>query len=689
MLVHPLVSIIIPLCDSEKSFEKALQSALNQTYPSIEILLITDQANEKLFDQAKDMILYWQKNNCCRPERKIHYLTHENQGIISCINEGLQKAKGDYLTILPPQDYFHEQRIEKIVKKMHVSGLHLAFTRVVGRDKNDALLPLDHPWKIHYERLIFDIIETPTLEMNFLNENIAFSIGNLIFSKKLFNTIGRIHDYKFLYNLDFILRAIHQFEISFINDNLYFQKILDNDTAVKESKPYKDELNKIQMDYFLRTYQQEHCNPHAPKQEAWFQRQYVEQQTLRKTNLLEQLVDHPANSHALITNSKIENKNSPPSSKKITLITQNLTLGGGVPQLVLDLSKILSLSGYQPKVLSFSDGSMRTEFEKNNIPVQILPKFFKWAEKNSKIKKLFSLLLLTFYLHMKTEKQIIINSSSASQFALPFALCSKFKQLIWYVHESFSPIVYLNSAFEQRLLKKAVNKKTFNFWFGSESTKSIWQSAIGVEGKVMYWSGISSTGKTETRQKPIKNLLAIGTVNRRKGTHYLIDAFIDCVKNKRISEDVTLTIIGIPKNIDLISGEIILKVYEHHLQNRIKLISCISAHEMEHYYKESDLFLQTSTLECLPLSLLKAMSAGIPIISTDVNGCIEAITHEENGYLCPPFSSRALAEMIGKAVCHSSQTQEMGLKGQQTFNEKFCLSITGNAIIQELNAEKI
>lgn len=680
----PLVSVIMPLGDNENFIHQSLTSILDQTYPNIEIILVTYDSHDKSLEIAKSTIQDWKKNPSSKV-REIQFFKQDSGSIVSAINHGLENAAGNYLTILPPQDYFHPQRLEKLIEKMTASKLHLAFTRVMGIDLNNLSIPFDNLWKIRYEETLFEMINAPTIEANFLNENIAASIGNLIFSKKLYQEMGGFNDFHLFYCLDFILRSIPNFEISFINENLYYFRVTQSDETINETKIYKEELKQVQLDYFKNFYQTARANHHAPSQEKWFNKFYIAKQKLHQPDLLEQLIHKSDRIEEAVTNPCLEKK----SKKKttISLIVQNLTLGGGVPKLVLDLCKSMSLAGYSPSVLSLNDGPMRSEFEKINIPVTILPYFLQWAIKKGKIKKGLSLLLMILYAHFKTGRHVIINSASAWMFALPFALFSKFKKITWYVHESFSPIVYLDSGLQKRLLKLALNKKTFNFWFGSESTKNIWHSAIGVDGQVKYWSGIHHKIPSTSQPNPIKKLLAVGTVDMRKGTHHLVDAFIDCVKNRRIAEDVSLTVIGFPKHIDLFAGEIILKIYAHHLQSRIKLVACISADEIDQYYQDADLFLQTSLLECLPLSLLKAMSEGIPIISTDVNGCSEALSHQQTGYLCRPFSSIALAETIQEALANVEKTHEMGLKAQKTFNERFCLDITVHEILKELKAE--
>ncbi len=683
-MFDPLVSVIIPVFNNEKSIQEAILSVLNQTYSPIEIIIIDNGSQDKSLELAQALTKDW-KNIENKAIRNVQFLRIEHQEISKALNYGLKHASGNYLTILLPNDYYHHERIEKLVHKAVKASLHLAFTRVIGLGLNNQTLPFDNHWKIRYEKSMYNIIEFPTLETNFLNEDTSASAGNLFFSKQLFETIGDFRNFKILFSLDFILRAIPYFEISFINESLYYLRINKNDELINESELYKEELKQLRLDYFLNTNAVQRINSNAPSQKEWFNQLYIAKYRLHLSDLLEQLIQKP-DSNIIVDDLICENIPLPSKlNEKITLVTQNLSIGGGATKLLLDLSKGLLVAGYSPSIISLNDGTMRSEFEKFKIPVHIVPSILKWSEKNGKIKKGISLMLFMLYSHFKTSRKIIVNSASSHLFALPFALFSKFKDLTWYIHESFSPIVYLKSGIEKRLMKKAIDNNTFFFWFGSESTKNIWHSALGVSGKVFHWSGIKSKNSSLSMPKPIKNLLAVGTVNIRKGTHHLVDGFIHCIKNQMIAEDVILTIVGFPQQIDLICGNIILKVFANHLQSRIKLISCTSEKEMNGYYEKADLFLQTSLLECLPLSLLKAMADGIPVISTDVNGCVEAIQHGESGYLCRPSSSLALADTISEAIVNFEKTHAMAKNAQKIFNEKFCLDITMDAIIKEIS----
>lgn len=677
-----LVSVIIPLKDNHQFVLQALKSLCDQTYPHLEILIscfgMTKQNLDLIETHIKSEYSLQVEN------RFIRFLYHEKGTLSVAINQGLQAAKGEYVTFLNPEDLYHPERIEKLMRKMVASNLDFAFTRIVGVDSKHQLADFDHPWMLWYHNEMFNIIHSRTLESKFLLNNIAVCLGNLFFSKKLIETIGSFKNLKTCYTLDYIFRAMQKFEINFLNEDLYYFRLYESNPKREGLVIDEGELNQLRLDYSIQVAKEQPLNAHAPtlNQLNIFRKQLKLNELLKSFVQTSQQITH--NEIPFYVKSKTHSQKS---NQKITLVTQDLVVGGGAPKLLLDLAQDLKAQGFCPKVFSLADGPLKKEFQKQEIPLFIIPKnLLNWTKKQGKIKRLFSLFKAFLYLYFRTDRHVIINSAASWPVALPFTLFSPFKKITWYIHESYSPVVYLDTGLVKKMLKKGIQKNTFSFWFGSESTKLLWKTAIGVTGKVMYWSGIKKVEQVSYQSLPIKNLLAIGTSHPRKGTHYLVDAFIFCIQNRLVEEEVCLTIVGIPEPIDDFNADLILKVLANQLQHRIKFVSCLSAEEIRTYYHAADLFIQASILECLPLSLLQAMSQGIPVISTEVNGCKEAIQHEVNGYLCRPFSSIALADAVAQAVKNPEKTRQMGAVAQTSFNEKFSLEITMQEILKEMKS---
>lgn len=100
---QPLVSIVIPLYNGSNYVEKALQSALAQTYKNLEIIVVNDGSNDN--DAGKEI--------CLRYIDKIVYFEKENGGCASALNYGIQKARGEFISWLSHDDLYEPTKIEK------------------------------------------------------------------------------------------------------------------------------------------------------------------------------------------------------------------------------------------------------------------------------------------------------------------------------------------------------------------------------------------------------------------------------------------------------------------------------------------------------------------------------------------------------------------------------------------------
>ena len=73
-----------------------------------------------------------------------------------------------------------------------------------------------------------------------------------------------------------------------------------------------------------------------------------------------------------------------------------------------------------------------------------------------------------------------------------------------------------------------------------------------------------------------------------------------------------------------------------------------------------DLYVCSSVKEGFPYSLLEAMNAGLPIVSTNVGGIPEMITDGQNGILVPPKNPSALADAIKKLIVSPELAAKLG-----------------------------
>lgn len=87
-----------------------------------------------------------------------------------------------------------------------------------------------------------------------------------------------------------------------------------------------------------------------------------------------------------------------------------------------------------------------------------------------------------------------------------------------------------------------------------------------------------------------------------------------------------------------------------------------------------DLSVLTSLHEGLPNSVMEAMSAGIPVVATDVGGTRELITDCVTGFLVPPADSTALAERINRMIEQDQERALIAARGREFVLSNFGMS---------------
>lgn len=104
----PLVSIIIPIYNSELFLDSCIQSAINQTYSTIEIILVNDGST----DGSASIIAKYQELDA-----RIVTIDKKNEGLPLARKSGLDVARGKYIQHLDSDDSLLVDAIEALVNK--------------------------------------------------------------------------------------------------------------------------------------------------------------------------------------------------------------------------------------------------------------------------------------------------------------------------------------------------------------------------------------------------------------------------------------------------------------------------------------------------------------------------------------------------------------------------------------------
>ncbi|MCF2638636.1 glycosyltransferase family 2 protein [Fusobacterium varium] len=125
-----LVSVIIPVYNSEKFIKETLNSVLNQTYKNIEIVLIDDCSK----DNSENIIKQYQNNN----KNIIYFKQAKNLGAGHARNKALELAKGRYVAFLDSDDIWFLEKIDKQLALMRKTNTSFCYTAIemIDEDSN-------------------------------------------------------------------------------------------------------------------------------------------------------------------------------------------------------------------------------------------------------------------------------------------------------------------------------------------------------------------------------------------------------------------------------------------------------------------------------------------------------------------------------------------------------------------------
>ena len=101
-----LVSVIVPVYNSEKYLKECVESILNQTYTNIELILVDDGSG----DLSGEICREYEKK-----DQRVIYIHKENGGVSSARNTGMRIAKGEYIAFVDSDDFISEDMFSNLI----------------------------------------------------------------------------------------------------------------------------------------------------------------------------------------------------------------------------------------------------------------------------------------------------------------------------------------------------------------------------------------------------------------------------------------------------------------------------------------------------------------------------------------------------------------------------------------------
>ena len=203
---NEMVSVIIPIYNTQKYLKRCMDSVIEQTYQNIEIILIDDGSSDNSLEICKK----YQEN-----DKRVYIISGKNCGVSHARNLGIDKAKGKYLYFVDSDDYLANEAIEKMLIEYKMRNNQLV---IAGYKEIENNLVKEKNWGKQ------EITNERAKEL-VLHEN---GVGGYLWNKLFVASLIKKNDIKFQEDISvwedvlFVMQYLNQCDnVIIINDCIY------------------------------------------------------------------------------------------------------------------------------------------------------------------------------------------------------------------------------------------------------------------------------------------------------------------------------------------------------------------------------------------------------------------------------------------------------------------------------------
>lgn len=247
--MEELITVIMPVYNSEKYLERAIKSVINQTYKKWELICVNDAST----DNSLQILKKYESDKI-----KVKSL-EKNSGTAIARNEALKLAKGRYITYLDSDDYYDYRKLEKQIKFMQHNDYAFTCTSYSFINEDGKTKQIIIPQKLTYKEYMKNTRLIPTAIM--------------IDTEKIEKNKLYMENIKIAEDTKTWLRILKKGEIVYgLRENLAYYMQWENSKSrnkIKAAKAvweiYKEEVGRIKAVYYFGWYAFNACKKRIKK----------------------------------------------------------------------------------------------------------------------------------------------------------------------------------------------------------------------------------------------------------------------------------------------------------------------------------------------------------------------------------------------------------------------------------------
>ncbi|MDE7025099.1 MAG: glycosyltransferase family 2 protein [Paramuribaculum sp.] len=142
---RPLVSVLVPIYNTEQYLKRCLDSITAQTYNNLHISLLDDGSTDSSSEICKEY---------AKRDHRIEFHSTQHSGIASARKQLAKLAKGTYTLFIDSDDWIETNTIQELVNTIETNRLDILTFKIAGDERNDSKSPCNDALILNKEQSI-------------------------------------------------------------------------------------------------------------------------------------------------------------------------------------------------------------------------------------------------------------------------------------------------------------------------------------------------------------------------------------------------------------------------------------------------------------------------------------------------------------------------------------------------------